>query len=158
VDNNTWNNTHIATVGLSFASSEEDAYPILLKLDVDYVFVVFGGYTGYSSDDINKFLWMVRIASGVYPRIKERDYFNAHGYYSVGADASPIMLNSLMYKLSYYRFAEATGGMDRSRNHKIGRTDVLLKHLEEAYTTENWLVRVYRVKKPANREISLNFE
>lgn len=29
-------------------------------LDVDYVLVIFGGLSGYSSDDINKFLWMVR--------------------------------------------------------------------------------------------------
>jgi len=29
------------------------------SLDVDYVFVVFGGLIGYSGDDINKFLWMV---------------------------------------------------------------------------------------------------
>jgi dolichyl-diphosphooligosaccharide--protein glycosyltransferase len=64
VDNNTRNNTHIATVGLVMASNEERAYPILRQLDVDYVLVVFGGRVGYSSDDINKFLWMVRISSG----------------------------------------------------------------------------------------------
>jgi asparagine N-glycosylation enzyme membrane subunit Stt3 len=29
VDNNTWNNTHIATVGRVLVSKEEDAYPIL---------------------------------------------------------------------------------------------------------------------------------
>lgn len=37
------------------------------SLDVDYVLVIFGGVTGYSSDDINKFLWPVRIGSGVFP-------------------------------------------------------------------------------------------
>lgn len=34
---------------------------------MDYVLVIFGGVTGYSSDDINKFLWPVRIGSGVFP-------------------------------------------------------------------------------------------
>lgn len=29
VDNNTWNNTHIATVGRAMASNEEDAYQIM---------------------------------------------------------------------------------------------------------------------------------
>ena len=29
---------------------------------------------GYPSDDINKFLWMVRIGGGVFPHIKEPDY------------------------------------------------------------------------------------
>jgi dolichyl-diphosphooligosaccharide--protein glycosyltransferase len=58
VDNNTRNNTHIATVGLCMASSEERAYPIIRALDVEYLLVIFGGKVGYSSDDINKFLWM----------------------------------------------------------------------------------------------------
>jgi dolichyl-diphosphooligosaccharide--protein glycosyltransferase len=38
------------------------AWQIYRSLDVDYVFVVFGGVVGYPSDDINKFLWMVRQA------------------------------------------------------------------------------------------------
>ncbi len=46
------------------SSTEEDAYPIMVQLDVDYVLVIFGGVIGYSGDDINKFLWMVRIAQG----------------------------------------------------------------------------------------------
>jgi len=54
VDNNTWNNTHIATVERAMASYEDEAYEIMRSLDVDYVLVVFGGVTGYSSDDINK--------------------------------------------------------------------------------------------------------
>lgn len=57
VDNNTWNNSHIAQVGKAMASSEEKAYEIMRKMDVDYVLVIFGGLTGYASDDINKFLW-----------------------------------------------------------------------------------------------------
>lgn len=54
VDNNTWNNTHIATVGKAMSSREEVSYPILRKHDVDYVLVIFGGLLGYSGDDINK--------------------------------------------------------------------------------------------------------
>jgi dolichyl-diphosphooligosaccharide--protein glycosyltransferase len=54
VDNNTWNNTHIATVGKAMASREEVSYPILRQHDVDYVLVIFGGLLGYSGDDINK--------------------------------------------------------------------------------------------------------
>ncbi|KAL6323107.1 hypothetical protein AAG906_027369 [Vitis piasezkii] len=34
----------------------------------------FLGLVGYPSDDINKFLWMVRIGGGVFPHIKEPDY------------------------------------------------------------------------------------
>jgi len=39
-------------------------------------------------DDINKFLWMVRIAQGVWPEeIQERDYFTSRGEYKVDKDA-----------------------------------------------------------------------
>lgn len=56
----------------------------------------------YSGDDINKFLWMVRIGGGVYPHIKEEDYVGRHGY-RVDNMVLPAMKNSLMYRLSYYR-------------------------------------------------------
>ena len=97
VDNNTWNNTHIATVGKAMSAREEVSYPILRQHDVDYVLVVFGGLIGYSGDDINKFLWMVRISQGLWPdEIKEREYFTARGEYRVDEFASPAMKNSLM--------------------------------------------------------------
>lgn len=69
VDNNTWNNTHISRVGQAMASTEEKAYEIMKELDVDYVLVIFGGLTGYSSDDINKFLWMVRIGKYLFKNL-----------------------------------------------------------------------------------------
>ena len=97
VDNNTWNNTHIATVGKAMSSREEVSYPILRAHDVDYVLIVFGGLLGYSGDDINKFLWMVRIAEGIWPdEVKERDFFTARGEYRVDDEATPTMRNSLM--------------------------------------------------------------
>jgi dolichyl-diphosphooligosaccharide--protein glycosyltransferase len=97
VDNNTWNNTHIATVGKAMSSREEVSYPILRQHDVDYVLVVFGGLLGYSGDDLNKFLWMVRIAEGIWPdEVKERDFFTARGEYRVDEEATPAMKNSLM--------------------------------------------------------------
>jgi dolichyl-diphosphooligosaccharide--protein glycosyltransferase len=68
VDNNTWNNSHIALVGKAMSSNETEAYKIMRSLDVDYVLVIFGGLIGYSGDDINKFLWMVRIAEGEHPK------------------------------------------------------------------------------------------
>jgi len=55
-------------VGKAMSSNESAAYEIMRALDVDYVLVIFGGVIGYSGDDINKFLWMVRIAEGEHPR------------------------------------------------------------------------------------------
>ena len=97
VDNNTWNNTHIATVGKAMSSREEVSYPIMRQHEVDYVLVVFGGLLGYSGDDINKFLWMVRIAEGIWPeKVKEHDFFTDRGEYRVDEGATETMKNSLM--------------------------------------------------------------
>ncbi|KAI9769663.1 MAG: oligosaccharyl transferase stt3 subunit [Geoglossum simile] len=150
VDNNTWNNTHIATVGKAMSSREEVSYPILRQHDVDYVLVVFGGVLGYSGDDINKFLWMVRIAEGVWPdEVKERDFFTARGEYRVDDEATPTMRNSLMYKMSYYNYnALFPPGQarDRVRNSKLPAEGPRLNTLEEAFTSENWIIRIYKVK------------
>lgn len=55
-------------VGKAMSSNESAAYEIMRSLDVDYVLIIFGGVIGYSGDDINKFLWMVRIAEGEHPK------------------------------------------------------------------------------------------
>ena len=91
----------------------------------------------------------VRIAEGEHPQdIRESDYFNERGEFRVDSEGSPTLLNCLMYKLSYYRFGELMDGYDRSRNAVIGNKDFDLTYLDEAYTSEHWLVRIYRVKKP----------
>lgn len=54
-------------LGKAMSSTEDKAYEIMRTLGVDYVLVIFGGMIGYSGDDINKFLWMVRIAEGEHP-------------------------------------------------------------------------------------------
>ena len=60
------------------SSNETAAYKIMKMLDVDYVLVIFGGVIGYSGDDINKFLWMVRIAEGEHPQeIKVGELFKS---------------------------------------------------------------------------------
>uniref|UniRef100_A0A224XKS3 Dolichyl-diphosphooligosaccharide--protein glycosyltransferase subunit STT3A n=1 Tax=Panstrongylus lignarius TaxID=156445 RepID=A0A224XKS3_9HEMI len=159
VDNNTWNNTHISRVGQAMASTEDQAYLIMRELDVDYVLVIFGGVVGYSSDDINKFLWMVRIGGSTEKgaHIKETDYYSSTGEFRVDKEGSQILLNSLMYKMCYYRFGQVYSeggkppGYDRVRGAEIGNKDFELDVLEEAYTTEHWLVRIYKVKQLRNR-------
>jgi len=150
VDNNTWNNTHIATVGKAMSSREEVSYPILRQHDVDYVLVVFGGLLGYSGDDINKFLWMVRIAEGIWPEeVRERDFFTARGEYRVDDQATPAMKNSLMYKMSYYNYNQlfpAGQAQDRVRGSPLPAQGPELSILDEAFTSENWIIRIYKVK------------
>jgi len=159
VDNNTWNNTHISRVGQAMASTEDKAYEIMRELDVNYVLVIFGGLTGYSSDDINKFLWMVRIGGSTDrgAHIKETDYYTPQGEFRIDKEGSKTLLNCLMYKMCYYRFGQVyteagkPTGYDRVRNAEIGNKDFELDVLEEAYTTEHWLVRIYKVKDLENR-------
>lgn len=44
-------------------------------------------------------------------------------------------------------------GYDRVRSAEIGNKDFELDVLEEAYTTEHWLVRIYKVKDLRNRGV-----
>lgn len=37
------------------------------------------------------------------------------------------------------------------RNVEIARKDVQLEHMEEAFTSEHWIVRIYKLKEPGNR-------
>ncbi|KAF0720808.1 Aste57867_3 [Aphanomyces stellatus] len=157
VDNNTWNNTHIATVGRALASSEEAAAPIFKSLDVDYVLVVFGGYAAYASDDMNKFLWPVRIGSGVFDEMPpEREYLSSAGAFDIGPDGAAALHQSVAYKLCYYQFshvqtdAKHPPGYDRARNAQVGVENIVLTHLEEAFTSEHWIVRIYKVKNEPN--------
>ena len=151
VDNNTANNTHIATVGRAFASSERDAAEMLRALDVDYVVVTFGGVVGFSSDDMNKFLWMIRIAEA-----DEHAFYNGQGHFAVDASASPAMRASLLYRLSYYGFDRTQvengrpRGWDRVRAAEVGLKDIQLDEFDEVFTSEHWLMRIYRLRKPRN--------
>jgi dolichyl-diphosphooligosaccharide--protein glycosyltransferase len=149
VDNNTWNNTHIATVGKVLASSEEDAAPLLRRLDADYVMVVYGGAMEYAGDDLAKFYWISRITSGVFPEVDYRDYtvMTSRGYPSLDVNpetGSPLLTQSLIYRLSYHGIT-GKRAFDNSRKSRF-QHGAPLRHLEEAFSSQNLLVRLYRVK------------
>ena len=44
-------------------------------------------------------------------------------------------------------------GYDRVRNAEIGNKDFELDVMEEAYTSEHWIVRIYKVKDYPNRGV-----
>lgn len=59
------------------------------------------------------------------------------------------MRNSLMYKMSYYNYNSlfpAGQAMDRVRGQKLPAEGPQLSTLEEAFTSENWIIRIYKVK------------
>lgn len=76
----------------------------MLQHDVSYVLIIAGALIQYSGDDLNKFLWMIRISSGVWPdEIQEADFFNSRNEFKIDDTASKAMRESIMYKMSYYR-------------------------------------------------------
>lgn len=123
---------------------ENDSYRILRRLGADYVLVIFGGMIGYSSDDINKMLWMIRIGGNTNPVVKEHEYYDSRGQFNIGEGGSETLLNSVMYSLCYYRFDEVPsqmgqpGGFDRVRHQLVGRRNIQLRHFTEAFTSEHW--------------------
>lgn len=157
VDNNTWNNTHIATVGRVLTSREDDALPILRSLDVDYVFLLFGGKVGMPGDDLDKLPWIVKISEGVFPDDVIESEFQVNGRYIFNENATLAMTESVLYKLSYFEFNQVRSpsanvdedpvfGWDMSRRFSIPSKDIKLHNFEHVFTSEAWMVRIYRVK------------
>jgi len=63
------------------------------------------------------------------------------------------MRNSLMYKMSYYNYASlfpAGQAQDRVRGSKLPAVGPELTTVEEAFTSENWIIRIYKVKGEDN--------
>lgn len=55
--------------------------------------------------------------------------------------------------MSYYNFNTlfpAGQAQDRVRGSKLPATGPELNVLEEAFTSENWIIRIYKVKQPDN--------
>jgi len=161
VDNAAWNSTHIAQVGQIFAGSESESYGRIMALDADYVLVTFGGMVSWGKDDINKFLWMLRIAKTIPGgNYEEKEYKNPYGEFRVDIDGSGKWHNSVLYKLCYYRYGSMRveegkpDGWDRVRKAEIGNKDFALETMEEVYTSTHWLVRIYRVKKPGEQSVA----
>lgn len=62
----------------------------------------------------------------------------------------PPMCNEKSWTICFLFIGKPTG-YDRVRNAEIGNKNFDLDVLEEAYTTEHWLVRIYKVKDLENR-------
>lgn len=64
-----------------------------------------------------------------------------------GAYVTSVETGPLKSLTTFAFFLERPPGYDRVRNAEIGNKDFELDVLEEAYTTEHWLVRIYKVSK-----------
>lgn len=72
------------------------------------------------------------------------------GDYRVDSHAAPALKESILYKMTYKGIAQLMGpkAFDRARQVPIVGIDPKLSTLEEAYSTENHMVRIYKVKHP----------
>ena len=55
--------------------------------------------------------------------------------------------------MSYYNYGTlfpAGQAQDRVRNARLPAEGPQLSTIEEAFTSENWIIRIYKVKKPDN--------
>ncbi|CRH00034.1 oligosaccharyl transferase STT3 subunit, putative [Plasmodium relictum] len=149
VDNNTWNNNHIATIGLILSTNEKNAYEYLKKLDADYLLVSYGGYSKNSSDDLNKFLWILKITNKRFNFINPLLYYYHDKYHPLGKNATPFMTNSVLYKLSYYNLTNSkVKGYDYIRKIEVPEVKNL-KYFEEVFTSDVWGFRLYKIKEYA---------
>ncbi|CAN0433529.1 unnamed protein product, partial [Hapterophycus canaliculatus] len=37
-------------------------------------------------------------------------------------------------------------GFDRARNREVGKKDITLETMEEAFTSEHWIVRIFKAR------------
>jgi len=154
IDNNTWNNTHIATVGKFFLSNEEEGYEIAQSLGANYVLRVFGGQAK-RRDELPGFLWYVRIAASVFKTIDEQEFYKNRDFGISKEKLSDKFANSIFYKTLYYRFGEVPSrygyGYDKMRKAIIGHKDFTLTHFKEVYTSKSWIIRIYEILPRSNR-------
>ena len=125
-DGNTWNHEHIALVGKMLVSPEQQSHAIARHL-ADYVLVWTTRWAGQMGDDLAKSPHMARIAGSVYADV------NATDFRFVDRDGTPsaTMRASMLFQLHSY-------GMDPDVSEP--------QFFEEAYTTSNKMVRVYKIK------------
>ena len=63
-----------------------------------------------------------------------------------------LLISSHQY-FFIFRILGKPPGYDRVRNAEIGNKDFELDVMEEAYTSEHWIVRIYKVKDYPNRGV-----
>ena len=150
-DGNTNNFTHIGIIGMTMSSPEQVAWRLARLMDANYMLVIFGGACGYDGDDINKFLWMPRIANQTFTNISGDMYTPSGQGNIVTPVATNNMTQSMMYKFCYNNFKRfqfhpsIPKGTDMMRYGVVQDLGFHLSLFQEAFTSKNWIVRIYRV-------------
>mmetsp|Transcript_50337 Transcript_50337/g.131019 ORF Transcript_50337/g.131019 Transcript_50337/m.131019 type:complete len:775 (-) Transcript_50337:705-3029(-) len=126
-DGNTWNHEHIALLGKCLTSDEATSHAITRHL-ADYVLIWTTRYAGSYSDDLAKSPHMARIGASVYA---DRIGCEASQFYmDREGKPSECMRSSILYRMHSHRFDPLAPPLEK---------------FEEAYTTTNRMVRIFRV-------------
>jgi dolichyl-diphosphooligosaccharide--protein glycosyltransferase len=136
---------------MTMSSPEAVSWRLARTMGADYMLVVFGGMADYDEDDINKFLWMPQIANQTFRNISGDMYQSGPDESCVGQHMTVNMSASMLFKFCYYNFGRfrfpdsVPRGTDMMRKTQIANLDFTLNWFEEAFTSKNWIVRIYRV-------------
>ena len=150
-DGNTNNFTHIGIIGSTMSSPEPVSWRLARMMEADYMLVVFGGASGYDGDDINKFLWMPKIANQTFHNISGDMYISSPYEPVVGPHMTVNMTHSMMFKFCYNNFKrfqfhpQVPKGFDLMRKVNIPHLDFKLTHFQEAFSSKHWIIRIYKV-------------
>jgi len=133
-DGNTWNLEHIALIGKCLTSTEKKAHDMIKHL-ADYVLVWAGG----GGDDLAKSPHMARIGTSVFTDIcgKQDPMCNQFGFYNDQRRPTPMMENSLLYKMT-------TNGMTEG----VRVNEELFR---EVFTSRYHKVRIDEVQRVSQR-------
>ena len=151
-DGNTNNFTHIGIIGSTMSSPEPVSWRLARMMEADYMLVIFGGASGYDGDDINKFLWMPKIANQTFHNISGDMYVSSPYEPVVGPHMTVNMTHSMMFKFCYYNFnrfvfhPQIPKGFDLMRQVDVPHLNkIKLTNFQEAFTSKHWIVRIYKV-------------
>jgi dolichyl-diphosphooligosaccharide--protein glycosyltransferase len=153
IDGNTNNFTQMSLIGLFAASKEQTAWKIARMLDADFFLVLFGGAVGFNGDDVSKFQWLTPAIHRVFENVSVEAFQNDETPFLVAEKMGSEVRKSMMFRAAYYRFGEYQGfedvkkGWDLAREVKVGGLEFELNWFEESYTSLNWMIRIFRVKK-----------
>jgi dolichyl-diphosphooligosaccharide--protein glycosyltransferase len=131
-DGNTWNHEHIALLGKILVSPVKESHKIVRHL-ADYVLVWSTRFVGNPGDDIAKSPHMARIGGSVFKDINPNEF-----YVDRQGKPSPMMYQSLVYNLVLNKFDPSVPALPEGT-------------YEEAYTSSNRMVRIYKVKNVSKK-------
>lgn len=141
IDNNTNDFAHIGLIALILVSREEVSYNLVHKMEGKYILVHFLREVGRALDDISKSFWIAACAEHDYPGRVNLSTFPRNTVTFSQDENRDITL----YKLSVAGISpDVLCGHIHCANPQ---PSIPLIYFDEVYSTENHMLRLYKVKE-----------